>query len=470
MRRKSIVKTRADNRARGPEGPISPEVEGKLLAQARAGELAWGGTPVFGGLVGTEYVAELQGQAALTTATRMRMRDPQVRAVTRLLSLPIQANRWFVAPPKGAGSAETEAAELLEGNLFGGMLTSFDDLIREATLAMYFGVRVPELVWEERAGLIALRKIASRNVALIRRWLYDQNGELVGYLYRGAKPVGTGVSVSSQAGTQQTEVAVPIEKTLHFVYEQENDNPEGFGLWRSMYLPEYVKYQMIRIMGIGIERNLLGIPVARMEGGAKRDDRAEVLRMLKRLRAAEDAAVALPFGWVLEWFESQRSTVDALPFLQFMDAQIARVALAQFINLGTSGVGTQALASEHVRVFLDAEEAAARWVEQTLNAQLVRRWCLVNYGPELRCPEIRHRKIEHRSLQEWAQALKLLIEGRLITPGVEDEEQVRDLTEMAAIPREQLETRRSVSTATAGDPLMTGPGSLEAEQRTSARG
>lgn len=40
----------------------------------------------------------------------MRMRDPQAPAVMRLLSLPIQATRWFVAPPKGAGSAETEAA------------------------------------------------------------------------------------------------------------------------------------------------------------------------------------------------------------------------------------------------------------------------------------------------------------------------------------------------------------------------
>jgi hypothetical protein len=35
------------------EGPVSIEVEGKLRAQARAGELAWGGTPIFGGLVGT---------------------------------------------------------------------------------------------------------------------------------------------------------------------------------------------------------------------------------------------------------------------------------------------------------------------------------------------------------------------------------------------------------------------------------
>jgi hypothetical protein len=51
------------------------------------------------------------------------------------------------------------------------MIHSWDDVIREAGLAMYYRVRAPEIVWEERAGLIAIRKLASRNMALVSRWL-----------------------------------------------------------------------------------------------------------------------------------------------------------------------------------------------------------------------------------------------------------------------------------------------------------
>lgn len=99
--------------------------------------------------------------------------------------LPIRSTVWLVQEPHGAGSAEKEAAALLRENLFGGMKTSSDDLLREACLAIYYGFRVPEIPWEERQGQIRVRKVAGRNLELLERWLYDEAGELVGYLYVG---------------------------------------------------------------------------------------------------------------------------------------------------------------------------------------------------------------------------------------------------------------------------------------------
>jgi phage gp29-like protein len=237
-------------------------------------------------------------------------------------------------------------------------------------------------------------------------------------------------------------VEIPISKVVHLVFDAEDGCPTGIGLWRSMYPHWYVKQATYQVIGIGIERNLVGVPYAEMAEGAQLDDRDQVLEMLARLRAAEDAAVALPFGWKMNWFESERSLVDAMPYIQHHDALIARAGLAQFLNLGQTTTGTQALAEEQVRVFLDAEEANARWIEQTLNQQLIRRWCLLNYGPRMRCPVLRHRKIQADNFESLARALRLLVEGRLITVGVEDEEQIRDLAELPAIPREQLLARR----------------------------
>lgn len=414
-------------------------------APGAARELGWGGAPIFSGVVVDEYNPDLRGRQALRTAEKMRRSDAQVRAVEQAVSLPIRATAWRVQEPEGAGAAEREAAALLRENLFGGMEESWDDLLREACLAIYFGFRVPELVWEERGGLLWLARVASRSSELLERWLYDDEGRLVGYLYAGSRPVGEGLRDSAGGGSRYERVAVPLEKTLHFVYDRQHDSPQGFGLWRSMYPHWYFKQALYRIVGIGIERNLLGVPVAVRSDTAQTDDTEHMLEVLRRLRAAEDGAMVVPAGWDLQWFESRRTLVDAMPFLQHHDAKIAQAALAQFLNLGQQAVGTQSLAETHACLFMDALDAAARWIEQTLNGQLLRRWCRLNYGGcplgGLRPPRLVHRRIAARDPGAWSEALSQLAAGGLLHAGPEDEEHVRDLLELPAVPREQLARR-----------------------------
>jgi phage gp29-like protein len=151
-----------------------------------------------------------------------------------------------------------------------------------------------------------------------------------------------------------------------------------------MYPHWYFVQAIYKIMGIGIERNLLGAPVGKQGEGAQADDKSAMLTILRRLRAAEDAAITLPYGWSVEWFESARNVMDAMPFLQHHNTMIAQVALAQFLNLGQLEHGTQALAKEHTEIFQLAEEAHAGWIEETLNRQLAPRWCRLNYGEKLR--------------------------------------------------------------------------------------
>jgi hypothetical protein len=68
----------------------------------------------------------------------------------------------------------------------------------------------------------------------------------------------------------------------------------------------------------------------------------------------------------------------------------------------------------------------------------VRRRCLLNYGPGLRCPVLRHRKIQAGNSHFLGpvaevgnpEALTVLWKDRLLTAGVEDEEQIRDVAEL----------------------------------------
>jgi phage gp29-like protein len=406
-----------------------------------AAEMAWGGAALVSGILAEEHNADLKGARALQAATQMRRTSAQVRATMQAVGLPLRSTAWSVEPPKDPGAAEREAAELLQANLFGGMETSWDDLLREACLAIYYGFRAPELVWEERAGLLALRKVASRSAELVERWLYDERGRLVGYLYGGARPVGRGLEDTTGGSPRYERIAVPLEKSLHFVYDRENDSPAGFGLWRSMYPHWYILDACYRVVSVGIERSLLGLPYGEMGDTDQQDDADRLLTILQRIRAAKDAAFVLRRGQKVAWLESARNPMDAMPFIQHQAAQISLAGLCQFLNLGMQAVGTQAVGAVHAELFETAQEANARWIEQTVNTQLVRRWCAYNYGDGLRCPRVTHRPIRSRDPGAWAQALSQFVTAGLFHPQMEDEEYLRAQLELPAIPQEARQAR-----------------------------
>lgn len=399
--------------------------------QRPSAEFGWGGAKVFSGIVLDEYNPDLKGKLGLQTAERMRRTSGQVRAVEMVVRLPIESANWFIEEPKGGGSGEKEAAEYLRQDLFSNLDRSWSDVIREGCLGVHSGTRIPEIVWEEREGRLAVKDLASRNPELLERWQYDADGKLVGYIYAGQKAVGTGAGLDTPTNTYQ-RVFIPLDNTVHFVFNRENESPMGFGLWRSMYPHWYFYQALLKIMGLGIERNLVGIPVGKQGDGAQADDKAKMLNILRNLRVTNDAAITLPSGWSIEWLESSRNLMDAMPFLHHHNTMMAQVALAQFLSLGQTNVGTQALAKEHTELFQLAEEAHAGWIEETLNRQLIRRWCRLNYGKKLKPPVLRHRKIAARDLGAWTAALNSLVQGEFLHPGKDDESFIRDAMELPA--------------------------------------
>lgn len=411
---------------------------GGLVDRGRmAAEYGFGGVPVFSGIVLDDYNPDLVGTEAIRTADKMRRTLGQVRALTKVITLPITSTPWYLEAHKDADAEEKKAVDLLQANLFGGMEQSWDALIREACLSIYFGFRAPEIVWEERDGLIGIRKIASRNPELIERWCYHPNGDLAGYIYAGNRPSGLGIEGEYSTSVQQ-RVPIPIEKVLHFPYEQENENPQGFGLWRSMYPHWYFVFALYKVMGIGVERNLLGVPYAEETDNAQPDDKAAMLQILRWMRAAEDGAFAIPKGWKVGWFESQRSPIDALPLVEHHLRQIALTGLAQFLNLGMSGAGTQALGEVHAKLFERAEDANAKWIREIIEQQLIKRWCLINYGPGFKAPRLMHKPIKAADLQAWSTALNTLASGGFLHATVDDEAKIREEFELPEVPKEQL--------------------------------
>lgn len=414
------------------------------------GEVGWGGAKITGGIVQDEHNAALYGKAAIAKAVEMRRSDPTVRMVEKVVGLPIRSTKWLLEEPKNPSTAEKEATERCRRMLFGGMECSFDDLLREGAAAIYHGWGVPEIVWQQdKDGFLSVRKLAPRNRENLESWLYYNNGELAGYLYSGSRPIGSGLQGYATASSVFERVPIPIEKTVHFVCDGENDNPQGFGLWRSMYGPWYIKQSLLKVMCIGLERNLLDVPVGKMGTGAQPTDRAKLLTILKRWRAAEDAAVVLPEGFGLEFIGSNRSPMDGMPMLAWVNFQITAAGLCTFLNLGQTAVGTQALGGELAKTFLDAENAYANWIGETLDKQLLKRWTLLNYGEGVRAPKLMHRRISARDYSTLTNSLVAMVNGGILHATPDDEEHLRDNLDLPAIPKEQLEKLEAERAASA---------------------
>jgi phage gp29-like protein len=435
---------------KAPRGlPGSPREVRMRRERMTGGPLGWGGGEVTNLRSAVDDEVEVAGAQGLRTAARMRA-DGQVRAVLSVIGLPIRSTNWYVEPPAQPSASEKEAAELLQTDLMGGMKCSFDDVLRDTLRAVYFGFNLSELEWEERAGRAALRSIESRNPLLIESWLYDEQGDLAGALYAGTKLRGSG-AVDRPAAHTYARVVLPIYRLVHTIYEGENGNPTGQGLWRPMYTHWKIKDFFYQTSMTVAERTAMGVPYATMPETASPEDRQKMVDCLRWLRSTRDSAIVLPFGTTIDWFEVRRDITEALPIMQHHDALMARAALAQFLNLGQTQTGTQSLATEHVRLFMDAEDGIARGMASSLTRQVARRWYEMNYprADARRCPRLRHRPIRMQNLDGLSSALSALVQGKLLTPGTEDEEHVRALAELPTVPREQLESRRSLDKVSA---------------------
>ncbi|MFA0781610.1 phage portal protein family protein, partial [Fervidibacter sacchari] len=155
-------------------------------------EMGFGGSGVgqlLTNLGADEYLPELAFPKSIQVYTRMRRSDATVQALELAITLPIRATDWDIQPASDDPTAQ-EAADLVYDNLFGGMTHTFDDFLRDALLALFYGFTVFEKVFEERDNYIVWRKFAPRHPQTIERFLFDEAGGLAGGRQGGFDPQG----------------------------------------------------------------------------------------------------------------------------------------------------------------------------------------------------------------------------------------------------------------------------------------
>jgi len=387
----------------------------------------------YGGVIYEEFLPQLRGQRGIAVFHEMSENDDITGAVLFAIKMLVRQAKWNVEPG-GITARDKEAAEFVE-SCMGDMQDTWTNTISEILSFLIYGWSFHEIVYKRRMGrrkdsrlsskyqdgLIGWKKLPIRAQESLYRWEYDEEDNLLAMTQMPAPSFQT--------------YTIPISKALLFRTESHKENPEGRSILRNAYRPWYFKRRIQEIEGIGIERDLAGLPVIHGPNGLNLWDdnveenvkiRAGLESMVRSIRRDEMEGVVLPYGFELELLSSGGSRqFDTNVTIDRYDTRIAMTVLADFIILGHQKVGSFALSSDKTELFAMATGAFLDIICETFNSQGIPSLIDINgqhFAGITDYPKMTHGDIEDADIQKLAAFIKDMTGIGVLVPddGLED--------------------------------------------------
>lgn len=387
----------------------------------------------YGGMIYEEFLPELRGHRGIAAYTEMSENDDIVGAILFAIEMLVRQCDWNVEPG-GDTAKDKEAAEFV-GSCMNDMRDTWIDTISEILSFLTYGWSYHEIVYKRRMGntkdprtrskfndgLIGWRKLPIRAQETLYQWEYDNEDNLMGMTQMPPPDFGT--------------FTIPMEKALLFRTKSRKNNPEGRSILRNAYRSWYFKRRIQEIEGIGIERDLAGLPV--MYGPENLDlwdkdipGNMEILagleNMVRNIRRDEMEGVVLPYGYKLELLSSGGTRqFDTNAIINRYDTRIAMTVLADFIFLGHDKTGSWALSSDKTELFAVAIGAFLDIICETFNSQGIPSLIDINgkhFAGITGYPQMTHGDIEDDDITKIAAFIKDMTGIGVLVPddGLED--------------------------------------------------
>lgn len=343
-----------------------------------------------------EFLPELRGKRAIRKYREMRDNDSTIGAVMYATEQVLRDVDIKVMPSNDTPEAKREA-EFVE-SVFKDMDHTLDDHISEALSSLTYGFSWFEVVYKRRNGpnnrsdksrskysdgRIGVRKIASRAPWTISKFDVDQKtGDVLGVHQEGS-------------GFNNTSY-IPTRKSLYYRTTAINNDPAGRSILRNAYTSYEYLNNLQNIEAIAVERELAGIPVARIPAEYLSPDAtagqagfvASLQQILRDVKFNEQGYIVLPSDTYPDKDGSPTTTrlvdvelmasngtrnVDIDPIVRRYQHDIARSVLSEFLMLGGGNTGSYALSKSKTDLFLRALESYIQAIVDVLNKQLVER-------------------------------------------------------------------------------------------------
>lgn len=394
-----------------------------------------------GGRVYEEQLRELQGDKWIKVVWEMSNQDAVVGAVLFAIEMLIRQVKWDVAPATDDERGEAVATFVWE--CLTDMQVTWQDTLAEVLTMLPYGWAYFEQVYKRRAdGRIGWATWGIRSQDTLDEWDFDENGAIKG-LWQLPPP-------------DYRRRYIPIDKALHFRTSVRKGNPEGRSILRTAYRSWYFKKHIENIEGIGIERDLAGLPVAWVPPDVllqSTDEDRAVYNAIKdiatNIRRDEQEGVIFPLSYDERGNKEFELTLlstggtrqfDTDKVINRYDSRIAMSMLADFILLGHERVGSFALSSDKTDLFAVALGAWLDVIASTINQHAIPRLLKLNgISPDL-APTLTYGDIEKLGLKDIADYVTAITGAGGV---VLDDEQQRWLLERLGMPVADIDTGKT---------------------------
>lgn len=362
-----------------------------------------------------DVAQELQSSArAMQIYREMADNDATIGAMIFAVKMLCRSVKWYVNPASN-NPEDLEAAKFLE-SCMNDMEVPWQDLITEILSFLVYGWALEEVVYKQRLGpdnddpskrskyndgLIGWRKISLRGQQTLFGWVFAEDGS------------GDIIAMRQLSPPDFKMIDIPLSKCLLFRTEVGRNNPEGRSILRNVVRAWKFKQNVEVIEGIGIERDLAGLPVVKIPAkviiGKDNDPEMraiydEYISLATNIRRDAQEGIVLPSdvfeGTTVPMYDIQLLSsggsrqIDTNEVIRRYDTQILSTILADFIMLGHENIGSRALAISKVGVFTSAIEAFLDIIADVFNRQAIP--ALFKLNPSFKITE--YPKIAHETL------------------------------------------------------------------------
>lgn len=401
------------------------------------------------GQVFEEFDPKLSGQNKIRVFQEMRDNEPVIGAMFFAFEMFLRRVNWFIdANPEDDQEERAKTNQEFLAQCKDDMSHTFADFIAEVLSMLQHGWSYFEILYKLRDdevddegnakskysdGKIGWRKFEIRSQDSWDKWDFDEEGGIRGMFQRAAP--------------DYEERFIHIQKSLLFRTTSRKNDPEGRSILRNAYRPWYFKKRIEEIEGIGIERDMAGLPFAEVPAEMMREDASEadkatlasIIELVKNVRHDEQEGVVWPQSWdengtrqyefkLMSSGGSRQFSTDAT--ISRYKSEMAMVALADFILLGNETQGSFAMATSKTGLFQSALSAWLDVVQDVLNMYAVPRLFRLNSmeGPY---PKFRHDEIQKPALADLATFVAALAgAGAQLFPDTELENHFRRIAQL----------------------------------------
>lgn len=397
-----------------------------------------------GGHVHEEFRRELVGRRGAEAYREMASNSSVLGAALLAIELPCRRADWYLEPADTP--AGQEVADFVE-ECREDLATPWGDVLQEILTMVIYGWALLETTYKTRQGpkaanpsrfddgRVGWRAMSLRAQDSLDRWEIDETGGILGMWQRiphNGKTVG-----------------IPIERAQLFRTSKVRNNPEGRSLLRTAYFAWYHAKRMMTNEGIGVERDLTGVPSAGVPpemllSTASPADKASlesIKTALRDLKMDEQGFIVYPLAYdqngnpkfTMTLLASPgRRTHDTTAIINRYELRMAQALMAGFLMLGHSAVGSRALADPLIEFFMDSIAALLDTIADTFNRHAIPALLAVNGIDPDDAPLLAHGPAKTQDLAALGQFIKTLSEAGM--PLFPNEELERHLLDAADLP------------------------------------